>query len=67
MDCITAFKEGKDVKFKEKLINITAELNNLYRRAEYVLQLAHEIRCGAWPSALPLQSMGYNLNKQEFH
>ena len=30
------------------------------------LELAGEKGAGAWLSALPLQSLGYDLNKQEF-
>ena len=48
-------------------MTILAELKPVDKRAARALQLTQEKGCGAWLSALPLQSMGYSLNKQEFH
>ena len=64
--CISRLKEEKELTLKQKLVDILAELKKSDKRAARSLQLAQEKGCGAWLSALPLRSMGYNLNKQEF-
>ena len=40
--------------------------NKLDVKAKRVLELARENGSGAWLNALPIQSLGYTLNKQEF-
>ena len=52
---------------EERLENEYADiLNNLDVKAKRVLELARENGSGAWLNALPIQSLGYTLNKQEF-
>ena len=48
----------------EELANILTLLPDEKKRRN--LELAGEKGAGAWLTALPLQSMGYTLNKQEF-
>ena len=45
---------------------ILVQLESLDKRSARSLKLAQEKGCGAWLTALPLASMGYVLNKQEF-
>ena len=45
---------------------ILEQLESLDKRSARSLKLAREKGCGAWLIALPLASMGYVLNKQEF-
>ena len=53
-------------KLKQKLVMILVQLESLDKRSARSLKLAQEKGRGAWLTALPLASMGYVLNKQEF-
>ena len=50
-------------RYKEELQQITEVADSKTKR---VLKLAEEKGSGAWLTALPIQSLGYTLNKQEF-
>ena len=56
-------KSEKEESFLVKLEDLKTVMNEKTRR--YV-ELAGEKGAGAWLSALPLQTLGYVLNKQEF-
>ena len=56
-------KSDKDEAFIAKLEDLKTVMNEKTKR--YV-ELAGEKGAGAWLSALPLQALGYVLNKQEF-
>ena len=62
-------EEIKKVK-KEKEERITKErdnlLNTLDHKSKRIMELNLESGAGAWLQALPIQSLGYSLNKQEF-
>ena len=64
--CITKLKEQKEDNFKERLVAILSQLETTDKRSARALQLSQEKGCGAWLTALPLASLGYVLNKQEF-
>ncbi|MCP3679780.1 MAG: hypothetical protein GY782_05735 [Gammaproteobacteria bacterium] len=64
--CIVKLKEEKEDILKQRLAVISEQLIKVNKRSAKALQLAQEKGCGAWLTALPLQSMGYVLNKQEF-
>ena len=63
MSEIAKLKAEKDKSFLAKLEEVKGEVDEKMRRT---LDLACEKGAGAWLSALPLQAMGYTLNKQEF-
>ncbi len=56
-------KGQKEDRLKDELKEISNLVNNKMKRN---LELAQEKGSGAWLSALPIQSCGYTLNKQEF-
>lgn len=60
-DCIIQLKEEKETLFKSKLNDILTKVDGKLLRA---LQLAQEKGSGSWLVALPIQSLGYLLNKQ---
>ena len=60
---IVTVREEKEKRHLDELISITEEVDNKTKR---VLDLAQEKGSGSWLTALPLQAMGYTLNKQEF-
>ena len=53
----------KEEALKVKAAEIKANLDDNKAR---LFQLAQEKGCGSWLTALPIQSMGYVLNKEEF-
>ena len=63
--CIDEVKKLKELRFKEELESIkgSGELNVKFKR---MLELIQEKGSGSWLTALPIQSLGYSLNKQEF-
>ena len=65
-ECIAKLKEEKEIGLKEKATVIMKHLKIVDERMARALQLAQEKGSGAWLTALPLASMGYVLNKQEF-
>ena len=56
-------KDRKEQKLKEECTTILESLDDKMKR---ILELAQEKGCGAWLTALPIQALGYTLNKQEF-
>ena len=60
---IARIKLEKEQRLKEELENIMDVLDDKKKR---ILELARENGAGAWLSALPIQALGYTLNKQEF-
>ena len=54
----------------EKEQSLQEELNTIQNSLDYknkrILELARENGAGAWLTALPIQRLGYTLNKQEF-
>jgi hypothetical protein len=62
-ETITTVKGEKERRYEEEL----ARINNLAdQKMKRNLELAQEGGSGAWLTALPVQSNGYTLNKQEF-
>ena len=53
----------KEAVIKQKQANIT---NLLDEKGKRMLMAASEKEASSWLSALPLKSLGYTLNKQEF-
>ena len=64
--CIAKLKEEKEEMLKQRLVMIIGQLESLDKRSAKALRLAQEKGCGAWLIALPLASMDYVLNKQDF-
>jgi len=60
---IAETKKEKEARFEEEFEKVKAESDDTLKRN---LQLACEKGSGAWLTALPIQSLGYVLNKQEF-
>ena len=60
---IAAVKRQKDTRLNNELEEITELVDTKLKR---VLELAQENGAGSWLTALPIQSLGYTLNKQEF-
>ena len=62
--CIDEVKKLKELRFKEELESVRrGEFNVKFKR---MLELIQEKGSGSWLTALPIQSLGYSLNKQEF-
>ena len=62
-ESIQAVKKVKEERIKTELESINESVDNKMKR---VLELAQEKGSGAWLAALPIKSLGYTLNKQEF-
>ena len=60
---ISEVKKQKEDRLKEELNLIMGIVDGKMKR---VLELAQDKGAGAWLTALPIQSLGYTLNKQEF-
>ena len=60
---IASVKAEKERDLKNELQQIKESVDNKMQR---ILELSQEKGSGAWLSALPIQSLGYTLNKQEF-
>ena len=60
---VSTLKKAKEEELKQKLKTIMSIVDENTLRA---LQLAQEQGSGAWLNALPIQSLKYVLNKQEF-
>ena len=60
---IEKLKAEKEEAMRMKLEEVKSEVDEKMKRT---LELACEKGAGAWLSALPLQTLGYTLNKQEF-
>jgi hypothetical protein len=60
---VSVLKVAKEEELKQKLKTIMSSVDENTHRA---LQLAQEQGSGAWLNALPIQSLKYVLNKQEF-
>ena len=60
---IARMKSEKEEMFLVQMAEVKDMLDEKMRRS---IELAGEKGAGAWLTALPLQSMGYVLNKQEF-
>ena len=56
-------KQEKEIKLKNELEEVKKNLNESEVR---YLQTAQEKGASAWLNCLPIQSLGYSLNKQEF-
>ena len=56
-------KTANEKRLQEELEEIKLQMNEDMKRS---MELAREKGSGAWLSALPIQSLGYILNKQEF-
>ena len=61
--CIVEVKRQKEKMHADELISINEAINEKMKRT---LELAQEKGSGAWLTALPIQALGYTLNKQEF-
>ena len=61
--CIAEVKDQKEKIHIDELLRITEEVSDKMKRT---LDLAQEKGSGAWLTALPIQALGYTLNKQEF-
>ena len=59
---ISDVKTEKEKKLEEELKSIMEQVDDKMKR---ILELAQEKGSGAWLTALPVQSYGYTLNKQE--
>ena len=62
---IAEVKREKEKRLEEELTNLKAR-PDINQKMERILDLAQEKGAGAWLNALPIQSLGYSLNKQEF-
>ena len=60
---IAAVRAEKETRLKNELQQINELVDSKMQRT---LELLQEKGSGAWLSALPIQSLGYTLNKQEF-
>ena len=60
---IKMIKAEKEDRLQEELNSI---LNILDHKSKRILELARERGAGSWLTALPIQALGYTLNKQEF-
>ena len=60
---IAEVKVRKEERLSRELEEIMEMVDNKTRR---VLELSQEKGSGAWLTSLPIQSLGYTLNKQEF-
>ena len=60
---INRVKAEKEERFKKEYEEIVTDLDPKSRR---ILDLARESGAGSWLNAIPIQSLGYTLNKQEF-
>ena len=63
--CIAEVKRERDAEWMKELEEIChhAEVDNKLQRT---LELGQQKGSGAWLNALPIQALGYTLNKQEF-
>ena len=62
---IIAVKAQRELDWEDKFKQI-CEDEMVDEKLQRVLKLAQEKGAGAWLTALPIQSLGYTLNKQEF-
>ena len=62
-ECKSRTKLQKEEVFKQEYALIQGEINLKVRR---LLQAAQEPGASSWLAALPIQRLGYVLNKQEF-
>ena len=62
-ETISQTKQEKGNRLTEEFESIKSEVNNDLKRC---LELAREKGAGSWLTALPIQSLGYVLNKQDF-
>ena len=60
---VAAVKAEKESRLKNELQQIYDSVDSKMRRT---LELSQEKGSGAWLIALPIQSLGYTLNRQEF-
>ena len=60
---VARMKAEKEESFIEELVQIK---NSVPEKLKKCIDLACEKGAGVWLTALPLQNMGYVLNKQEF-
>ena len=60
---IKAIKALKDERYQNEFNDIS---NSLPLKSRRILEMATENGVGAWLNALPIKSLGYTLNKQEF-
>ena len=60
---INNLKAAKERRLEDEYVNIRSEINSDMKRS---MDLAREKGSGAWLSALPIHSLGFVLNKQEF-
>ena len=63
METIARTKQEKEVRLSQEFERIKSQVSNDLKR---YLDLAREKGSGAWLTSLPIQSLGYVLNKQEF-
>ena len=61
--CISAVKDQKEKSHLDELILISEQVSTKTKR---ILDLAQEKGSGSWLTALPIEALGYTLNKQEF-
>ena len=61
---IKSEKVRKENELKEKYDNLMERMTDLKGRK--MVELATEKGAGAWLSAMPINSLGFTLNKQEF-
>ena len=55
------------IEKEERLCQELEEINGIVDgKMQRILELSKEKGCGAWLTSLPIQSLGYTLNKQEF-
>ncbi len=66
MSKIATLKTEKEIKLLAKLNDVKKELEGTNTCTRRSLQLAQEKGAGSWLTALPIQSLGYTLNKEEF-
>ena len=60
---ISQSKQNKEKRLTQEMESVKSQLGNDQKR---YLELAQEKGSGAWITALPIQSLGYVLNRQEF-
>jgi hypothetical protein len=61
--CIAVVKDQKEKRHLDELILISEAVSTKTKR---ILDLAQEKGSGSWLTALPIEALGYTLNKQEF-
>ncbi len=58
-------KEAKEVSFKRRF-NDLCDSSQMPANKKRLMQIGREKGAGAWLTALPIQSLGYALNKEDF-